>query len=104
MTGNGMEASFCSCDYDPFDFYHATTPVARKPHTCCECGGVIPPGEQYERAATVFEGMFVCFKTCLICSQIRRDFCAPYQGLHEVLWELLGTDYVSGEAFGDEPG
>lgn len=93
----GMEASMCSCDYEPFDLYSVTLPVARKPHRCCECGEVIHPGEQYERAATVFQGDFECYKTCLPCSQIRKDYCAPYRGLFEVIWEGLGTDYLTGE-------
>jgi len=93
-----MEASFCSCDYDdPFDFYHVSNPIAKKTHKCCECNGEILPGQRYERAATVYDGYFECFKTCGPCSQIRRDYCAPYTALHETLWELLDTDYITGK-------
>ncbi len=98
----GMEASFCSCDYEPFEFYHVTEPIARKQWKCCECGGEIQPGERYERAATKFEGIFECYKTCLTCATIRLTYCAPYRALHETLWEHLGTDYLTGKVAWDD--
>ena len=98
----GMEAGFCYCDYEPFEFYKATEPLARKRWTCCECGEPIEPGERYERAATKYEGQFECYQTCMPCTNIRRTFCAPYRGLFETLWETLGTDYRTGEAAFDD--
>ena len=89
-----MEAGFCYCDYETFSFYDARNVKARKEHTCCECGETIKPGDTYERAATVLHGVFRCYKTCLLCCLIRRDYCAAYTMLRETIWEGLGIDYM----------
>ena len=54
----------CSCDYDPADVYRSSTPRARKPHRCGECGGPIEPGEKYEYVFGVWDGWIGVFKTC----------------------------------------
>jgi hypothetical protein len=98
-----MEASLCYCDYEPFEFYHREEPTARKTHCCCECSSEIQPGERYEKAVGKFDGIFESYKTCLPCSCIRRDYCAAYGALREVIWESLETDYITGEmAFDDD--
>lgn len=91
-----MEASVCSCNDwgDPPEFYHATIRKARKTHHCCECGAEIAPGERYQHVSRMWDGFIDTFKTCLLCSRIRRDYCAPLGGLREVLWDLLEVDYL----------
>ena len=92
----GMEASFCSCDYDGDvpEFFARRVKKARKEHRCCECGATIQVGEQYEYIAGKWDGEISSFKTCLTCSRIRSDYCAPYTGLREILYEMLGCDYL----------
>jgi hypothetical protein len=90
-----MEAEFCSCDYEPFDWYDAKCVKARKEHRCCECSQPIKPGEVYERAVAKYDGRIYSYKTCTPCSRIRHDYCAPYKGLREQVWELLGIDIAN---------
>jgi hypothetical protein len=60
----------CSCDYDAPAFYNKAIRRARKEHKCCECGGRILPGDQYEHVAGVWEGNFDTFMTCERCHDI----------------------------------
>ena len=95
----GMECG-CACDLDGYDHpevFDCTEPVARKQHTCCECGAAILPGEQYHRAFGVWGGDAETFKTCRICATIRVQYCCCFGELRQTLWELLGMDYVTGE-------
>ena len=92
-----MEAGFCSCDYDdyePPEFLLARDIKARKQHQCCECGEPIQPGDTYEKVTGKWNGEIGCYKTCLPCSRIRLDFCAPLGRLRETLWEGLQVDYL----------
>jgi len=71
-------------------------PTARKHHKCCECGGVISPGETYERTVTLFEGFVDTYKTCGFREAIRRDFfpCGFYHGrMREDFLDCNGWDY-----------
>lgn len=89
--------SSCSCIYQAYDgpqatLHHVTTPLAKKPHECCECGRQIAPGEQYERVVGVWEGEFRTYKTCPDCLSIRNEmFCDgwSYGMVWEDLWEHL---------------
>lgn len=54
-------------------------PTARKSHKCCECHGIIQPGEKYELFSGVWEGRGESFKTCHECAEIRK---AINKGLH----------------------
>lgn len=47
--------------------YRQVTRRARKPHKCCECGGIIKPGERYEHASGVWEWGPDSYKTCADC-------------------------------------
>jgi hypothetical protein len=94
-----MEASFCTCDYDtpsPVP-YAETIRRARKPHTCCECDEPIQPGQQYQHASGRSDGGWFRYHTCIPCSRIARDYCAPFGHLRAQIRELLGFDYVTGE-------
>ena len=74
------------------EFYERKNPIARKDHKCCECGRVIPKGEQYEYVTGKYEGEFFECKTCWQCAEILRTFsCGAV--LHETLWEEM-NDYV----------
>ena len=44
---------------------------ARKLHRCCECHGVINPGDTYEKAFIVQDGDARNFKTCQKCTEAR---------------------------------
>lgn len=61
----------CYCDYDPPEFYKATTRTARTPHGCEECGGNIEPGEAYEHVTGKWDGEFGSFITCRRCLALR---------------------------------
>jgi len=93
----GCEEDSYSCDNGP-QVFSASYPRAKKQHRCCECGGSIRPGEEYERAWGVWVGEMSTYKTCMTCVRIRRDYgcSASYGWLRWVVWELLGVDYVSG--------
>ena len=92
----GMEASFCTCDFDgdPSEWCRTKTVKARKEHRCCECGGSILPGDWYQRINGKWDGAIEEYKTCLVCAQIRSDYCAPLSMLRETLWEGLEVDYL----------
>lgn len=81
--------SDCYCDYDPAEVYVATTPIARQPHSCNECGGVIAKGEKYERVFGVWCGSASTCKTCQRCIDLRQFvtdhiqcFCWAHHNLH----------------------
>lgn len=74
-----------------------TRPKARKEHTCCECRGIIMPGETYQVVSGVWSGGAgpARFKTCWDCMDLRRRYtfhhkfreAAPYGYLHECIKE-----------------
>ena len=59
----------CYCDYDPPKFHHREIRRARKQHKCCECGGTIMPGEQYEHVRGKWDDV-ATFDTCERCHDI----------------------------------
>jgi ssDNA-binding Zn-finger/Zn-ribbon topoisomerase 1 len=61
---------FYTDDYP--EFHETTTPKARKPHRCEECGRTIQRGEQYHRASGKFDGVFYSTATCLECEATRK--------------------------------
>lgn len=100
--------SACACalvdDYlDRPEPYEGRWVVARKPHTCVECGGTIEPGDRYYREKGLWSGEWDCHHTCEPCQHIRRDvYCSGWEigGLREAWFECYGWDYVDGP--GDE--
>lgn len=92
----GMEVGMCSCDYDGEapEFYRIDIVKARKEHRCCECSDMIKPGDVYERISGKWDGEVYTCKTCVVCSRIRLDFCAPLTMLRETIWEAMQVDYV----------
>lgn len=61
--------------------------TARKQYACCECGSSIGPGDRYEHVKGLWDGGWQAYRTCRICSAIRRDFCASY--IFGMLWEAM---------------
>lgn len=51
--------------------YSHETPVARKEHRCCECQGLIQPGERYHRHWGVWNGEAATYKVCEDCEALR---------------------------------
>lgn len=67
-----------SCDYDPAKVYNMATVKAAKPHTCTECGGVIPKGERHELVKALSEGEWWGGRTCPDCVALRCDITRTY--------------------------
>lgn len=62
-----------------------TTPTARKPHRCQQCGTTIQPGRKYDRATCVGDDGIYEWVTCLDCAS----------GLAAV-WDWAGHPYDEG--------
>lgn len=62
----------CVCDYgiDSPAVYDAQRPIARKQHTCSECGCPIEAGERYERVKTLYD-RWDTYRTCYRCLALR---------------------------------
>lgn len=90
-----MEAGMCSCDFpdaEPLKPYRETEHTARKDRVCCECREVIPAGTRYQKITGHAECGWVEFHTCIPCSRIRRNFCAPLEELNDAVRDALGID------------
>lgn len=79
----------CSCvyvgEYDSPKFLNTIDRVARKVHTCSECGRAIDPGEVYEYSAGKWDS-FSTYKTCRDCVSVRDEmFCEGW--VYGCLWE-----------------
>jgi hypothetical protein len=94
-----MEA--CRVEVDPFadggEFYNTKVVTARKIHVCDECDGKIQPGQKYEQASGVYEGIWWHSKTCTPCLGVRRDFFVSWLhgGMREMFHDQCGFDYCS---------
>lgn len=51
--------------------FQETTRKARLRHRCCECKGVIEPGENYLYSSGVWDGDAMDYHTCADCEAIR---------------------------------
>ena len=75
-------------------------PIARRQHSCCECGSLIQPGEQYELVRGVWDGQFDTYKTCSFCASARArahgdfDLNSDEDFPFGQLWECVGWDYL----------
>lgn len=68
----------CYCDYgDAPDVYNATRRKARKAYRCSECSSPINAGEEYERAAMLYERSWAIERTCCRCLAA-RDYIAAH--------------------------
>lgn len=65
---------------EPPGVYSRLNPKARKPHRCCECGGVIPKGERYFKHLCCYSGDgWFTFKNCFVCEEVREAFEKEYK-------------------------
>ena len=82
------------CDFEQPTFYNIKDTTAKKLHICCECGGKIKRGNQYEYVSGKWE-IFTIFKTCAECVKAREKFmaitqeCFCHGGLYEQLQEAV---------------
>ena len=66
--------------------------TARKALKCCECHRAVIPGQKYEYAKTLWEGVFTVYRTCMVCVEIRQAFGCDgwvYEGIWEDFEEYL---------------
>ncbi len=83
--------------------YSSSKPKARKEHKCCECRGVIQPGEHCH----IFSGFWdtwQSFKTCDDCDKLRaevdkdiahREDASPFSELYETVFESREPKWVA---------
>ena len=90
----------CYCDYDPSTVWDVTEPKARKEHRCCECLGIIRPGERYKRVGSLFEGSWSTYKRCTDCqhvmceiSKVIECWCDVWGEFHERFGTELSENY-----------
>jgi hypothetical protein len=94
-----LQSCDCSVDIDDCGASCSSTFVrkARKPHTCCECGEVIPVGKKYQEDTGIYDGRAFRYRTCIGCAAIRQHYCPSgwYWGeLRNQILECLGFDYT----------
>lgn len=59
-------------DYDGYcDVHEVSHPVARKPHTCCECGQEIGRGVRHQKIVQLYEGLWDTYRICRRCAYLR---------------------------------
>lgn len=81
-------------DTDLPTIHTASTPTARKPHTCVECRGTIFTGEKYHLFTGLWDGKWSSFKTCQDCEDLRLEIC---DGLDPENWPAFG--FLSQDVF-----
>jgi hypothetical protein len=77
--------------------------ISRKPHRCCECGGIIFYKERYNYFSGIWDGEANSYKTCQDCCDIRdaiRSTCsydeAPCFGeLYSYIGEYGYKEYLT---------
>lgn len=73
--------------------YTQLRPKARKQHKCCECAGIIQPGETYELYKGIWDGKADQYKTCADCVELRTELQGEdKEFLFGGLWETC--DYA----------
>ena len=73
---------------------------ARKAHKCCECHGMIHPGEKYRYHHGVWDGQASDHKVCADCESLRAECdrgarhgeCTPFEGLHDSVEETGASE------------
>lgn len=88
-------------DSMPSAYIHLT-PKARKQHRCCECRGVIEPGEFYHIHQGIWDGVPERYKVCVDCEEMREGLnrgagyedMVPLEGLIEEAYEREDTNLM----------
>ena len=94
--------NMCDCDCEMPEFLNMRIVTAKKSHKCCECFGPIEAGQKYEYISGRWDGDFDVFKTCMRCSELRKEItkkgsCVCFEGLMENIEESgeeLPKDYI----------
>lgn len=81
----------CLYGDDDFDneFFSQIVRRAVKPHSCCECGRTIEPGERYETSSGKSDGSVWTYATCSTCQEIREGFYCEGGHAFGTLWEMM---------------
>lgn len=67
----------CYCGFgERPSIYAADTRKARKKYKCYECFKAVEPGERYERAKMLYEGVWETMLTCDRCLKVREYILA----------------------------
>lgn len=92
--------SDCYCDYEPSTIWNVTEPKARIHHQCCECLGLIKPGERYKKADSLFDGRWSTYKRCADCQHIACElnrmlpcWCDVWGEFHERFGDELANNF-----------
>lgn len=83
-----------SDDGEPAKFYDSSKPLAKRSHTCSECGGKITKSERYERVSAMWswDKRPETYRTCSLCVEIRTHFsCDGW--IFGQLWDDLETNF-----------
>lgn len=86
----------CGCEIDlegenPTAFSQKDR-IARKEHTCYECGRTISPGETYRYESGIWDDQPGAFKTCSDCLSVRREFFCSFA--YGELWSAMHEHIV----------
>ena len=69
------------------DVYNESWQRARKRYKCCECRSLIQIGEEYQRVKMLYDGLWVTYKTCEKCADLRDSLadidCPSFEYLRE---------------------
>ena len=83
----------CCYDDDRPDIYNEFFRKAIKSHICCECGGDIKAGEEYQIISMLYDGSWSDYKTCEPCADLRDALmnvdCPALEGLAECYYYYL---------------
>lgn len=83
--------------------YGCDHPKARKQHQCCECRGIIPIGETYNKHHGIWDGSADTFKVCVDCDNLREEidkderdpeFKTAFQHLYESVFEGGEPEFI----------
>jgi len=83
-------------DCDAPEFWDQTWPVARKPHSCCECSEEIPRGARHERVNAKwrdFGSHIQTMRTCMLCVEIRDHFACGEGYMIGEVWNQLEENF-----------
>lgn len=72
--------------------HDVTTPIARKHHTCVECGDPIARGTKYEHVKGLWDGRWDTYRTCLSCVEIRDHFACD-GWIYGQIWEDIEQNF-----------
>ena len=71
----------CMMDLDYCEVWDERPVVARKPHYCDGCGGLIAAKAEYVRHFSKFEGSITTGKLCAECKADRQKFADAHEGM-----------------------